>query len=188
MPTDFEIAYANAKKNGLAEFNFNGKQYNTGVKNEPKELYQMPLIENLAIEQEKNPRSKYVRQYNTGLTEKELEDFKKWGIKQYGSVDEIQNQLGDYDLQGAYKDIKSGKIKFDPKTGHLPDTYKKPNHITFSTQSKYHNIDNNIGGQWLKSNGQWSYVPSETTLKLHGKEALQDYFKENEPDSKLILE
>ena len=113
MPTDFEIAYANAKKNGLAEFNFNGKQYNTGVKNEPKELYQMPLIENLAIEQEKNPRSKYVRQYNTGLTEKELEDFKKWGIKQYGSVDEIQNQLGDYDLQGAYKDIKSGKIKFD---------------------------------------------------------------------------
>ena len=34
MPTDFEIAFANARKQGLKQFNFNGKPYTTQYKEE----------------------------------------------------------------------------------------------------------------------------------------------------------
>jgi len=39
----------------------------------------------------------------------------------------------DYDLHGAFL----AGVKPDPETGHWPDTFKKPNHPTFSDQSKY---------------------------------------------------
>jgi hypothetical protein len=39
----------------------------------------------------------------------------------------------DYDLRGAFK----AGLTPDPQSGHWPDTFKKPNHPTFSVESIY---------------------------------------------------
>ena len=64
----------------------------------------------------------------------------------------------DYDLQGAFL----AGVQRDPVTGHMPDTWKKPNHPTFSNQSQY------ATGRWAKYAGTWqgeSYIPSRTRFK-----------------------
>jgi hypothetical protein len=48
----------------------------------------------------------------------------------------------DYDLEAAYKNLPEKTMKAwakDPEKNHLPDTYKKPNHPTFSKESIYYN-------------------------------------------------
>lgn len=51
----------------------------------------------------------------------------------------------DYDQRGAYK----AGATADPETGHWPDTFKKPNHPTFSDQSKYATgADRARAGHW----------------------------------------
>lgn len=100
--------------------------------------------------------------------------------------DNVLYEMGSYDLQGAWKDIKAGKIQFDPNTGHLPDTYKKPNHITFSNESKYHNGKDFNGGQWEQNGNRWKFKVSPQTVQLYGKDYLQKYFSENEKDVDLI--
>ena len=77
--------------------------------------------------------------YDTPLTPDEEKKFQSWKRK-YAPRDSGQ----DYDLRGAYKE----GLKPDPKTGHWPDTYKKPNHPTFSDQSKYAS-PRNPGGHWV---------------------------------------
>ena len=60
----------------------------------------------------------------------------------------------DYDLQGAFL----AGVTRDPKTGHMPDTFKKPNHPTFSNQSQY------ATGKWAKYAGSWKgeqYTPAK---------------------------
>lgn len=52
----------------------------------------------------------------------------------------------DYDLVGAFL----AGVTRDPATGHMPDTFKKPNHPTFSNQSQY------ATGKWAKYAGSWS--------------------------------
>lgn len=47
----------------------------------------------------------------------------------------------DYDLEAAYKNLPEKTMKDwarDPEKNHLPDTYKKPNHPTFSKESIYY--------------------------------------------------
>jgi hypothetical protein len=47
----------------------------------------------------------------------------------------------DYDLEAAYKNLPEKNMKAwakDPEKNHLPDTYKKPNHPTFSKESVYY--------------------------------------------------
>lgn len=47
----------------------------------------------------------------------------------------------DYDLEAAYKNLPEKTMKAwakDPEKNHLPDTYKKPNHPTFSKESVYY--------------------------------------------------
>jgi len=50
----------------------------------------------------------------------------------------------DYDLRGAY----AAGLTPDPTTGHWPDTYKKPNHPTFSDQSKFAKDYPDRAGSW----------------------------------------
>ena len=88
--------------------------------------------------------------------------------------------LYDYDLRGAFK---AGVTK---EGGHLPDTFKKPNHPTFSDESQYHG-DAFPGGKWGKDGERWNYTPSATNLHYHGANALQQYFQSVEPDSTLIM-
>lgn len=69
--------------------------------------------------------------YNTQLSPEEEQQFLAWK-KKYAS-----NDSGiDYDLRGAFK----AGLTPDPETGHWPDTFKKPNHPTFSDQSQYARI------------------------------------------------
>lgn len=107
----------------------------------------------------------------------------------------IEQATSDYDLRGAWREIQKGTMQFDERK-HLPDKYKKPTHITFSNESIYAD-KNNPGGRWysktaegksLKENKEiWHFEPSPQSLKLHGAQKLQNYFKENEPDARLIL-
>lgn len=85
----------------------------------------------------------------------------------------------DYDYAAA----KKAGVKPDAN-GHWPDTYKKPNHITFSDESVYHSPQT-PGGSWKRQSGKWYYTPSKYVLKQQGLPRLQQYFKENEPGSVL---
>jgi len=70
----------------------------------------------------------------------------------------------DYDLRGAW-------LK-DPKSiggnGHLTDEFKKPNHPTFSTDSKYSTPDN-MGGSWVAGKkDSYSFIPSRRQISRAG--------------------
>jgi hypothetical protein len=88
-------------------------------------------------------------EYDTKLKPIEEFKFKEWK-KTYAPSDSGE----DYDLRGAYK----AGLTPDPTTGHWPDEYKKPNHPTFSDQSKY------AVGEDAKKAGHWEgekFVPPE---------------------------
>lgn len=68
------------------------------------------------------------KKYDTKLTPDEEADFQLWK-KAYAPND----SGADYDLRGAYK----AGVTPDPNDGHFPDTWKKPNHPTFSNESQY---------------------------------------------------
>lgn len=186
MPTDFEKAFAEARTKGLAQFSFNGKQYTTQQAVEPAKLLQLSLTDRIKKEASQDPSLKYVSNYNTGLTQPEFNEFWNWAKQRYGNQDNVLYEMGNYDLQGAWKAIKNKQIDFDPQTGHLPDTYKKPNHITFSNESRYHDGKNFIGGEWQQNGSRWKFKPSPQTIQLYGKSNVQKYFSENEKDTDLI--
>jgi len=78
--------------------------------------------------------------YTTPLRPEQVLVYQQWKNK-YAPKDSGQ----DYDLQGAF----TAGLTPDPKTGHWKDTYKKPNHPTFSNQSKYAvGEDANYAGRW----------------------------------------
>jgi len=75
--------------------------------------------------------------YDTRLAPDEETQFQGWK-QTYAPNDSGQ----DYDLRGAFK----AGLEPDPATGHWPDTYKKPNHPTFSNESQY--ADYGQPGSW----------------------------------------
>ena len=95
-------------------------------------------------------------QYNTKLTPEEQADYNK----KFSPGDSY-----DYDMQGWYKANPGA----DPKGEgvHYPDTFKKPNHPTFSDQSQYHS-DDTPGGHWDQlEDGSYTFAPGATNLKYH---------------------
>ena len=161
MPTDFEKAFAEARAKGLAQFTFNGKQYTTQLKEEPAKLLQLALTENIKAASQKEPLLRHVSQFNTGLTQQEFNEFWNWAKQRRGTQDDVLLEMGNYDLQGYWKAAKQAELKrkqgqrledweqelsLDPK-GHLIDMWKKPNHPTFSNESRYHSKQT-PGGQW----------------------------------------
>lgn len=91
----------------------------------------------------------------------------------------------DYDMRGWYKDNPG--VNPNAPGVHYPDTYKKPNHPTFSMDSKYNGIDGQFGGVWGKEDGKDTFTPSSHNLKNMTKDQLQDYFKRVEPKGILKL-
>lgn len=77
--------------------------------------------------------------YETALNGDEEPRFQQW--KQRYAPNDSGN---DYDLRGAFK----AGLRPDPVTGHWPDTYKKPNHPTFSDQSIYAPDVPGAAGKW----------------------------------------
>jgi hypothetical protein len=95
-----------------------------------------------------------------------------------------------YDLEGY---IGKNGIPDQSKGQHLTDEFKLPNHITFSTQSKY-STPETPGGIWaVEKKGKtpeedtWGYTPSDFVIKQQGVDKLSDYFKKSEPNSILHL-
>lgn len=77
--------------------------------------------------------------YDTNLSPLEEIKFQEWK-RVYAPHDSGQ----DYDLRGAFK----AGLMPDPLTGHWPDTYKKPNHPTFSVESQYAPLAPETAGRW----------------------------------------
>ena len=83
--------------------------------------------------------------YDTELTSEAEKAFQAWRART------SPHDTGrDYDLRGAFADglDRDGR-------GHLPDTYKKPNHETFSDESQYAQFAPAFAGMW---NGE-QYTP-----------------------------
>jgi hypothetical protein len=77
-------------------------------------------------------------QYETRLAPDEEEAFQTWK-QRYAPKDSGI----DYDLRGAFKaGLAPGK------DGHWPDTFKKPNHPTFSNESIYSLDRPDLAGHW----------------------------------------
>jgi hypothetical protein len=66
--------------------------------------------------------------FDTPLSDEDEQAFQAWK-QNYAPHD----SGADYDLRGAFK----AGLRPDAKSGHWPDTFKKPNHPTFSDQSTY---------------------------------------------------
>ena len=86
--------------------------------------------------------------YNTKLTDEEEAQYQAWA-KKIGH----ERDVYDYDLRGAWK---AGAAQAE--NGHFPDTFKKPNHHTFSVESQYADGKRNIGGRWVVENGQNIFI------------------------------
>lgn len=112
--------------------------------------------------------------YDTPIPNDQLYAYSQW-LKEQGQ--NAQRPVGldqqDYDIQGMFMD--GGTFN----QGHGLDTYKKPNHPTFSDQSKYNGILGLLGGQW---NDSGSFKPGETNLQNHTPMQLYNYFQKQEPD------
>lgn len=111
--------------------------------------------------------------YNTQLSPADEARFRQ----QYAPGDSY-----DYDMRGAFKAGTKAA-----GNGHFPDTYKKPNHPTFSTQSQYSTPDQ-TGGQWVQApSGKWVFMASPWNMNTLGSSGLLDYFSQREPDSIPVL-
>lgn len=129
-----------------------------------------------------NPRSPkkdkrdFTDRFNTKLTDKEEAAYQKWAAE-----NGRQNDAYDYDMRGAWKEGVD-----QSENGHFPDTYKKPNHPTFSDESKYSDKDNK-GGKWSKKGDKDVFTPSDTNLKHYKADELRNYFQTVEPTADLAL-
>ena len=85
----------------------------------------------------------------------------------------------DYDYEGY---INAYGIPDQSKGQHLTDEYKLPNHITFSSGSRYSNPQMQ-GGKWSGVGGnsnQWQFEPSALNLQQHSLADLVNYFNNYE--------
>lgn len=93
-----------------------------------------------------------------------LSKVKEW---KPGIENDIDSDNPSYDYKGFYMEDPQrawDMIKGDPKS-HFVDTYKRPNHPTFSDESIYSTPDT-PGGHWYENyggSGRWVYEPSEYT-------------------------
>jgi hypothetical protein len=125
----------------------------------------------------------YVDQYNTPLSPEQEQQFQAW-LKQRSvqTGRDASKDLYDYDLRGAWLSNAQAAAN-----GHLPDTFKKPNHPTFSNQSQY-STPQTPGGVWTQQpDGKWAFAPSDFNLKMTSPEDLQHYWNQAEPGNKLTL-
>lgn len=125
-------------------------------------------------------RTSFANRYNTQLSPEQEQQYQQWSAS---SGRDPSRDNYDYDMRGAFL---SGATQ--AANGHYPDTFKKPNHPTFSTQSRYHGVEGYTGGRWAQNpSGNWTFTPGPTNLQMYGPQGLQDYFKRVEPNSQLAF-
>lgn len=117
---------------------------------------------------EPDPEMMFRDEYNTLLKPAEERRFNRWVTKESKRQGrDILMDMGAYDVRGFWK---SGDHKRMDQDNHGSDAWKKPNHPTFSNQSRYHGTDGWYGGNWTEDAG---YQPSKQTLQLY----TPDYYK-----------
>ena len=89
----------------------------------------------------------------------------------------------DYDYEAWRKATGQSSL---PAGQHYPDTYKLPNHMTFSSDSIYSN-DKTPGGKWIMQGDKWHFYPSAYNLQVHTPDELAAYFAKVEPNAVLHL-
>jgi hypothetical protein len=115
--------------------------------------------------------------FDTRLSPEEAERYSRWVQETSQKMNrDVSMDNEDYDLRGLYK--AQGGFG---ENGHAPDTFKKPNHPTFSDQSQYHS-DSLQGGHWDQVEGRDRFTPGPTNLKYYSPDQLREYFKRAEPD------
>jgi hypothetical protein len=115
--------------------------------------------------------------YDTRLSPHDEQAFQQWAAHAQRLGD-----LMDYDLRGAWK--TNAKMAAN---GHLPDTFKKPNHPTFSRDSQY-STPQHAGGDWVQAqDGKWVFAASPLNMSNMGPNRLSEYFNQVEPDASLLL-
>ena len=120
--------------------------------------------------------------FDTQLSQENEQRFNNWLAQESQRRGRDMSQdIADYDLRGYWL---NGGYQDTTGRGHMPDTYKKPNHPTFSDESIYHDGRNYVGGMW---EGDSVFVPGATNLRVHGAANLQNYFNTVEPNVKLRL-
>lgn len=82
--------------------------------------------------------------FDTPLDRLQERQFQDWRAQHVSAGNIHPMDLGqDYDMRGAFK----AGVKPD-NTKHWPDTYKKPNHPTFSNESIYSSLVGTTPGVW----------------------------------------
>lgn len=107
-----------------------------------------------------NPNNKNIPLVKaTTLESNDEVQYQKWK----SSLPKRLQYEGDYDLRGYWKDNGGVKIPVNSDV-HLPDTYKLPNHPTFSNESKYYNDNTkHLAGSW---NGDKFIAPRRTPMSM----------------------
>jgi hypothetical protein len=119
-----------------------------------------------------DPEMMFRNKYNTQLKSKEQKQFDSWADKESKRQGrDILMDMGAYDVTGFWK---SGDYKRMDSDNHGSDKWKKPNHPTFSNQSKYHGTDGWYGGNWTDKAG---YQPSKQTLETYGPDYYNEMFQ-----------
>lgn len=120
----------------------------------------------------------------TKLSPEDETKFRGWADAWTGGT--TDQQLQDYDLRGAWQGVMSGEIK-PGENKHLPDKFKKPNHITFSDDSQYATQDMDPGKWREDESGKWTFTVGRENLKHHTIDEIKSYFSKYEKDAKLII-
>lgn len=124
--------------------------------------------------------------YTTQLSPEQEQAFQVWRAR---LPRDLQND-GDYDLRGAFL----SSVKADGRL-HMTDTYKKPNHMTFSDGSQY-STPHHQGGHWSDtgvpnalapaSGNSYVFWGSPENIKQHSVNALASYFDQYEPGNAFV--
>ena len=105
----------------------------------------------------------------------------------YAQLPKNLRYTGDYDLQGAWLEKLGRPDKYEEtQNGHLDDYGKKPNHITFSTGSKWHDpkVPERAGGEWKQAeDGSWDFYPG--TGNQASDDELEAYFGKYEKGNRV---
>jgi len=127
------------------------------------------------------------KSFDTPLTPQEENRFAVWKAN-YAPKD----SGADYDLRGAFK----AGLTPDPQTGHWPDTFKKPNHPTFSDQSIYASAAPEKAGHWEGDKyipaGQVPQMtaekPYEAPPEFKSQREMEDWAAKHDPNYRAFQE
>jgi hypothetical protein len=127
------------------------------------------------------------QQYNTALTPEQEAAYQVWLNNQSQLQGrDMSRDSYNYDMRGAF--LAGAGPAGGGAGGHYPDTFKKPNHPTFSDQSQYHGVNGQQGGSWQQlPAGQWQFTPGATNRQYFSPNMMQRYLLQSDPNVQLNM-